>query len=77
MIGHAGPERGQANASIQTCASKENKMMIESEGITENLKSWCTDFIQIIIRELPREKVMFEGKHSFRGWSLCLSRSGY
>ena len=38
------------------------QMMIESEGITENVKSWCTDVIQTIMKELPREKVMFEGK---------------
>jgi phosphosulfolactate synthase (CoM biosynthesis protein A) len=37
--------------------------MIESEGITENVKSWRTDVIQTIMKELPREKVMFEGKY--------------
>jgi len=36
------------------------RMMIESEGITENVKSWRTDVIQAILRELPMEKVMFE-----------------
>lgn len=35
--------------------------MIESEGITENIKSGRTDVIQPIMKELPREKVMFEG----------------
>lgn len=35
-------------------------MMIESEGITENVKSWRTDVIQAILREIPLEKVMFE-----------------
>lgn len=34
--------------------------MIESEGITENVKSWRTDVIQSILRELPMESVMFE-----------------
>ena len=38
------------------------RMMIESEGITENIESWRTDVIQTIMKELPREKVMFEGK---------------
>lgn len=36
------------------------RMMIESEGITENVKSWRTDVIQAILREIPLEKVMFE-----------------
>jgi len=36
------------------------RMMIESEGITENVKSWRTDIIQEIMRDLPQEKVMFE-----------------
>lgn len=36
------------------------RMMIESEGITENVKSWRTDVIQAILRDLPQDKVMFE-----------------
>jgi len=36
------------------------RIMIESEGITENVKSWRTDVIQQILRDLPPEKVMFE-----------------
>jgi phosphosulfolactate synthase (CoM biosynthesis protein A) len=36
------------------------RMMIESEGITENVKTWRTDVIQTVLRELPMEKVMFE-----------------
>ena len=36
------------------------RIMIESEGITENVTSWRTDVIQHILRELPMEKVMFE-----------------
>ncbi|KAF2146669.1 uncharacterized protein K452DRAFT_323789 [Aplosporella prunicola CBS 121167] len=36
------------------------RLMIESEGITENVKSWRTDVIQGILKELPMEKVMFE-----------------
>ena len=35
-------------------------IMIESEGITENVKSWRTDVPAIIIRALGLEKVMFE-----------------
>jgi len=37
------------------------RMMIESEGITENVKAWRTDVIQTILKTLPMEKVMFEG----------------
>jgi phosphosulfolactate synthase (CoM biosynthesis protein A) len=36
------------------------RLMIESEGITENVKSWRTDVVQAIIKELPMERVMFE-----------------
>lgn len=36
------------------------RLMIESEGITENVKTWRTDVIQAILRDLPMEHVMFE-----------------
>jgi phosphosulfolactate synthase (CoM biosynthesis protein A) len=36
------------------------RIMIESEGITENVETWRTDVIQRILKELPAEKVMFE-----------------
>ncbi|KAL2127610.1 hypothetical protein VTI74DRAFT_10435 [Chaetomium olivicolor] len=38
------------------------RIMIESEGITENVKTWRTDVIQKILGPggLPKEKVMFE-----------------
>ncbi|KAL7620500.1 hypothetical protein AAE478_009495 [Parahypoxylon ruwenzoriense] len=37
------------------------RVMIESEGITENVGgAWRTDVIQAILRELPLENVMFE-----------------
>ncbi|KAI2469789.1 putative sulfonate biosynthesis enzyme [Annulohypoxylon bovei var. microspora] len=36
------------------------RVMIESEGITENVKTWRTDVIQSILKELPLEIVMFE-----------------
>ncbi|KAL2172335.1 hypothetical protein VTG60DRAFT_6174 [Thermothelomyces hinnuleus] len=36
------------------------RLMIESEGITENVSRWRTDVIQAILRGLPADKVMFE-----------------
>jgi phosphosulfolactate synthase (CoM biosynthesis protein A) len=36
-------------------------IMIESEGITENVKTWRTDVVARIINQLGLEKVMFEG----------------
>lgn len=36
------------------------RMMIESEGITENVRSWRTDVIQAILRDIPMDRVMFE-----------------
>jgi len=36
------------------------RLMIESEGITENVYEWRTDVIQAILKELPMERVMFE-----------------
>ena len=36
------------------------RLMIESEGITENVKSWRTDVVTAIMKEIPKEKVMFE-----------------
>jgi phosphosulfolactate synthase (CoM biosynthesis protein A) len=35
-------------------------IMIESEGITENVKAWRTDVVARIINQLGLEKVMFE-----------------
>lgn len=35
-------------------------IMIESEGITENVKNWRTDVVAKIINELGLEKIMFE-----------------
>jgi phosphosulfolactate synthase (CoM biosynthesis protein A) len=35
-------------------------IMIESEGITENVKTWRTDVVARIINELGLERVMFE-----------------
>ncbi|GAT28943.1 sulfonate biosynthesis enzyme [Aspergillus luchuensis] len=36
------------------------RLMIESEGITENVQSWRTDVVSKIMKELPPERVMFE-----------------
>lgn len=36
------------------------RLMIESEGITENVTSWRTDVVSRIMKELPSERVMFE-----------------
>ncbi|KAJ5664739.1 Aldolase-type TIM barrel [Penicillium macrosclerotiorum] len=36
------------------------RLMIESEGITENVSSWRTDVVSKIMKELPSEQVMFE-----------------
>lgn len=33
-------------------------IMIESEGITENVKSWMTDAISALTSALPNEKIM-------------------
>jgi phosphosulfolactate synthase (CoM biosynthesis protein A) len=33
-------------------------IMIESEGITENVKSWRTDVISAITSNLPQDKIM-------------------
>ena len=35
-------------------------IMIESEGITENVKSWRTDVISAVTSALPTDKIMFE-----------------
>lgn len=57
---------GSSDPSRVTSMAKEfvkagvERCMIESEGITENVKSWRTDVIQAILREVPLENVMFE-----------------
>ena len=35
-------------------------IMIESEGITENVRSWRTDVVAKVVNELGLEKIMFE-----------------
>lgn len=34
-------------------------IMIESEGITENVKSWRTDVISAVTSALPADKIMY------------------
>lgn len=58
-IGTADPSRVTSMAKRFIDAGVE-RMMIESEGITENVKAWRTDVIQSILRDVPMERVMFE-----------------
>ncbi|KAL2162506.1 hypothetical protein VTH06DRAFT_7420 [Thermothelomyces fergusii] len=37
-----------------------DRLMIESEGITENVARWRTDVVRAVLRGLPADKVMFE-----------------
>jgi phosphosulfolactate synthase (CoM biosynthesis protein A) len=46
----------RANVFLDAGASM---VMIESEGITENVKSWRTDVISAVTSALPAEKIMF------------------
>ncbi|KUM64221.1 hypothetical protein ACN42_g2846 [Penicillium freii] len=48
------------NLGRKFLAAGVNRLMIESEGITENVKSWRTDVVSRIMKELPPERVMFE-----------------
>jgi phosphosulfolactate synthase (CoM biosynthesis protein A) len=46
-------------------------IMIESEGITESVRTWRTDVISLIIRELGLEKTMFEAAEpDVFGWYI-------
>ncbi|KZT04648.1 2R-phospho-3-sulfolactate synthase [Laetiporus sulphureus 93-53] len=47
----------RANTFLQAGA---HMIMIESEGITENVKAWRTDVISAVTSALPRDKIMFE-----------------
>ncbi|KAF2459068.1 sulfonate biosynthesis enzyme [Lineolata rhizophorae] len=58
-IGTSDPSK-VINVAKQFVNAGVERMMIESEGITENVKSWRTDVIQAILKEVPQEKVMFE-----------------
>ncbi|GJC77415.1 protein HEAT-STRESS-ASSOCIATED 32 [Colletotrichum liriopes] len=40
------------------------RVMVESEDIAKNVKTWRADVIQKILRDLSMEKVMFEVAHS-------------
>lgn len=48
---------GQARRFLEAGAYM---IMIESEGITENVETWRTDVVAKVIHELGLEKVMFE-----------------
>jgi phosphosulfolactate synthase (CoM biosynthesis protein A) len=58
-IGTSDPSRIINNAKRFIDAGVE-RLMIESEGITENVNTWRTDVIQSILKEIPMENVMFE-----------------
>lgn len=58
-IGTSDPSR-VINMAKRFIDAGVERMMIESEGITENVKQWRTDVIQAILRDIPMEKVMFE-----------------
>jgi phosphosulfolactate synthase (CoM biosynthesis protein A) len=48
-------------AQARTFVDMGVKIMVESEGITENVgDDWRTDVVNKIARELPMDKVMFE-----------------
>lgn len=52
---------GRAIATARRCLDAGASMiMIESEGITEQVRTWRTDVVGRIISELGTEKVMFE-----------------
>ena len=51
-------------------------IMIESEGITENVRNWRTDVISAVTSALPKEKIMFEAADPEGEWDellACLS----
>jgi phosphosulfolactate synthase (CoM biosynthesis protein A) len=48
-------------AEARRCLEAEaERIMIESEGITESVENWRTDVVARIIEELGLEAVMFE-----------------
>lgn len=51
---------GLIDAGKQLIDAGANILMIESEGITENVRSWRTDVLSQIIRHLPLDRLMFE-----------------
>jgi len=58
-IGTSDPSK-VINVAKQFIDMGVERMMIESEGITENVDEWRVDVIQAILRDIPMEKVMFE-----------------
>jgi phosphosulfolactate synthase (CoM biosynthesis protein A) len=53
-------------------------IMIESEGITENVKTWRTDVVATIIDTLPLDRVMFEAADPevFAWWGRVVTYKG-
>ncbi len=43
---------------VRSRVARGQMIMIESEGITENVKSWRTDVISAVTSALPTEKIM-------------------
>jgi (2R)-phospho-3-sulfolactate synthase (ComA) len=48
------------NLGKQFLDTAAERLMIESEGIMENVKSWRMDVVSQIMKELPMERAMFE-----------------
>lgn len=46
------------NTTLSMTCYLTQTIMIESEGITENVKSWRTDAISAITSSLPADKIM-------------------
>lgn len=58
-IGPSDPEK-LVTLSRRFIDAGVERVMIESEGITENVETWRTDVVSKIMKELPPERVMFE-----------------
>ena len=57
-------------------------IMIESERITENVRSWLTDVISAVTSALPADKIMFSTKdpkrvYELEEWSVPLRELGF
>ena len=59
----AGAYVSATNILILSCLSTDSAtrqmIMIESEGITENVKNWRTDVISAVTSSLPNDKIMY------------------
>jgi len=58
--GTSGPEKVVALGKKFIAQCGVERIMIESEGITENVRKWRTDVVRGILEGLPKENVMFE-----------------